>query len=101
MLQKLPARLPFHLLDIFLHQRFEGLEIETFQSFCLVVVIIDHYLFESSDMRLLQVLIENFFLKINQILVVHNAIAVFVANPEDSKQGFLVLWFYLLLDRVV
>ena len=63
MLEELPASLAFHFLDVLFHKGFKWFEIETFEGFGLVVVIVDDNLLEGCDVRFLEILVENVFLK--------------------------------------
>ena len=83
MFEQLPASLPLHLLDILLHERFEALKIKPLHGLALVVVIIYHNLLQSGDMCLLKFLREDLFLKVDQILVIHDAVPIFIADPKD------------------
>lgn len=101
MLEYLPARLSFHLLYVLLHEGFESLEVDSLDLRGLVNIIIDHDLLQGCDVFLPQVLIEDLFLQIRQVLIIHDAITVLVTNTEDSQKSLDVVWLELPLDRVV
>jgi hypothetical protein len=46
-------------------------------------------------------LVKNFLLQIYEVLVIHDPIPIFVANPEDSKERLLVFGLELLLYRII
>ena len=62
MFKEFPASLTLHFLNVNLHESFECFEVNAFDGFALIVVIIDNNLLQSSDMSLLQILIKYFFL---------------------------------------
>lgn len=100
-IEYLPAKLAFHFLYELLHEEFKRLEVNALDCFGLIVIFVDYYLLESGNMSLLEVLIKHFFLQVDQILVIHDAITVCIANAEYSQESFLVVWFQALFDGVV
>lgn len=83
-IEYLPAKLAFHFLYELLHEEFERFEVDALDCFGLIVIFVDYYLLESGNMSLLEVLIKHFFLQVDQILVIHDAITVCIANAEYS-----------------
>ena len=88
-------------MNIDFHKCLETLKINSSHCLGLIIVITDNDLLKCSNMCLLKLLIEHFFLEINEILVIHYSITVFIADSEDPQQCLLILRLQLLLDRVI
>ena len=101
MLQDFPAGLALHFLDVLLHERLECLKVNTLDVGVLVLRVGNHDLLQGGDMLTAQLLIKDGLLKVDQVLIVHVAIAILVADSKDSPQCFHIIWLQLPLYGVV
>ena len=101
MLQDFPAGLALHFLDVLLHERLECLKVNTLDVSVLMLRVGHHDLLQGSDMLTAQLLIKDGLLKVDQVLIVHVAIAILVADSKDSPQCFHIIWLQLPLYGVV
>lgn len=69
--------------------------------FVIVLTFDDKYLFEGRDMVLLEVLLEHVHLEFSEFVVIHEAIVISVAYPEDAQEGPLKFRLQCLTYRVM
>ena len=100
-LQDLPDGLDLHLLDVPLHEHLKVLEVDALDILSSVKVIADHNLLQSSYVSFMELLIKDFFLHVDKVLIIHSQVSILVTDSEDPKQGSLEVLLQGLGEGVV
>lgn len=101
MLEQLPAALTLHFLNVLLHENREEIEVNSLEGLGFVLLFICNELFQSCQVNFLHLVVVNVLLEVDNVIVVHQAIAILIADAEDSSKRPFEVGFDFLLDRIV
>lgn len=66
-----------------------------------MIILRDNYLFQGCDILPPKLLIEDSFLELNQVLIIHQSVAVLVTNAENSSQRLDIIGLQFTLYWVI
>ena len=99
--EDLPTSLSFHLLNVHLHEVLKCCKINALDGLFVMVFVVGGKLLQRGNMVYIELSFENVLLHLDQVLVIHDAVTIPVADSEDSQERPFVLGLQLLLNGVI